>query len=80
MSIECHKFGYPGADAKPLEVLRLAEEYRRAAQALLPLGRRGQPDCSDAEREMLADGLRAYCERDTWAMIVLARRLLSPAT
>ena len=32
-------------------------------------------ECSDDEREMLTDGLRAYCERDTWAMVVLARRL-----
>ncbi|GAA4019151.1 hypothetical protein GCM10022280_18600 [Sphingomonas swuensis] len=36
-------------------------------------------DCSDEEREMLAEELKAYCGRDTWAMIVLARRLTGSA-
>lgn len=43
MSIEGQKFCYPGGDAKPADVLRLAQQYQLAAHALLPLGRRGQP-------------------------------------
>ena len=43
MSIEGQKFSYPGAVASPRQMLSLAEEYRRAAHALLPTGRRGQP-------------------------------------
>jgi len=43
VSIEGQKFVYPGGDAKPDEVLRLARQYQLAAQALLSLGRRGQP-------------------------------------
>ncbi len=43
MSIEGQKFFYPGALATPRQVLSLAEEYRQAAHALLPTGRRRQP-------------------------------------
>lgn len=31
--------------------------------------------CSELRREALADALKAYCERDTWAMVMVARRL-----
>lgn len=34
---------YPGEAATPLEIQRMAEEYRRAAELLLPTGRRGNP-------------------------------------
>lgn len=34
---------YPGELAGPDDVRRLADEYRKAALALLPLGRRGEP-------------------------------------
>jgi hypothetical protein len=34
---------YPGDLARPTDVLRLADEYRRAAGALVELGRRGDP-------------------------------------
>jgi hypothetical protein len=43
MSVEGQKFFYPGAVATPRQVLSLAEEYRRAAHALLSTGRRRQP-------------------------------------
>lgn len=43
MSIEGQKFSYPGAVASPRQMLRLAQEYRRAAHALFPTGRRRQP-------------------------------------
>lgn len=43
MSVEGQKFSYPGAVATPSQVLSLAEEYRQAARALLPTGRRRQP-------------------------------------
>ena len=43
MSIEGQTFFYPGAQASPLQILQLADEYRRAAHALLSLGRRGKP-------------------------------------
>ena len=42
MSIEGQKI-YPGEDATALQVLMLAEEYRRAAETLLPTGRRRKP-------------------------------------
>jgi hypothetical protein len=34
---------YPGGSATAEQVFRLAEEYRKAAQILMPLGRRGDP-------------------------------------
>ncbi len=43
MSIEGQKFPYPGAVASLEQMLTLAEEYRRAAHALLPTGRRKRP-------------------------------------
>lgn len=42
MSIEGQPF-YPGETATPQQILILAEEYRRAAEAVLPTGRRRQP-------------------------------------
>ena len=42
MSIEGQKFT-PGDEATPQQVLELAHEYRWAADALLPTGRRGKP-------------------------------------
>ena len=42
MSIEGRKI-YPGEAATALQVLRLADEYRRAAETLLPTGRRRKP-------------------------------------
>jgi hypothetical protein len=42
MSIEREKF-YPGDDATALQVLELADEYRKAALALLATGRPGKP-------------------------------------
>lgn len=33
------------------------------------------PACDPLRREALAEALKAYCERDTWAMIAIARRL-----
>ena len=34
---------YPGESATPEQILKLAEEYRKAAHLLLQLGRRGDP-------------------------------------
>ena len=42
MSIEGQSF-YPGETATPQQIVDLADEYRRAAEALLPTGRRRQP-------------------------------------
>ena len=42
MSVEGHRF-YPGDTATPPQLLQLADEYRRAAEALLPTGRRRAP-------------------------------------
>lgn len=42
MSIEGQKF-YPGEAATPRQILLLANEYRRAADALREMGRRGKP-------------------------------------
>jgi hypothetical protein len=33
------------------------------------------PDCTEEERKILAQQLKDYCGRDTWAMVVLARHL-----
>jgi hypothetical protein len=42
MSFEGQKF-YPGEDATAPQVLMLADEYRKAAETLLPTGKRGKP-------------------------------------
>jgi hypothetical protein len=42
MSVEGQKF-YPGDGASPAQVLELAAEYHRAANAVLSEGRRGNP-------------------------------------
>jgi HEPN domain-containing protein len=42
MSVDEQKT-YPGETASPCDVLALADEYRRAAEALLPTGRRSSP-------------------------------------
>ena len=42
MTIEGHKF-YPGEEATPEQVLRLANEYELAARQLAQCGRRGEP-------------------------------------
>jgi len=42
MSIEGQKI-YPGEEATALQVLMLADEYRKAAETLSPTGRRGKP-------------------------------------
>jgi HEPN domain-containing protein len=42
MSFEGQRF-YPGETATPRQMLDLAGEYRRAAEALLPMGRPRQP-------------------------------------
>ena len=34
-----------------------------------------EPACNSLRREALAEALKAYCERDTWAMIAIARKL-----
>jgi hypothetical protein len=34
------------------------------------------PGCSPARRWALEEGLKAYCERDTWAMVVVMRGLI----
>ena len=33
------------------------------------------PECAPERREALAEALEAYCERDSWAMVVIARGL-----
>ena len=43
MSIEGQTFWYPGADADPVSLLKMAEQYRLAAHALRLLGRRREP-------------------------------------
>ncbi|MCW1385068.1 DUF2779 domain-containing protein [Novosphingobium sp. KCTC 2891] len=37
------------------------------------------PDCDPDRRWVLEEGLKAYCERDTWAMVVVMRRLMGDA-
>lgn len=36
-----------------------------------------RPDCHPLRREALAESLKAYCARDTWAMVAVARRIAS---
>jgi len=33
------------------------------------------PACDPLRREALEEALKAYCERDTWAMVAVARAL-----
>jgi hypothetical protein len=37
------------------------------------------PKCETERRAQIAASLEAYCERDTWAMVVLLRRMISPS-
>jgi hypothetical protein len=37
------------------------------------------PTCPHERREALAEALKAYCERDTWAMVAIARALAGDA-
>lgn len=43
MSIEGQKFGYPGGEAAPEELLALADEFKRIAEIARGAGRKGQP-------------------------------------
>lgn len=43
MSIEGQTFNFPGSEAEPSSLLNMAEQYRQAAEALRPLGRRRKP-------------------------------------
>lgn len=38
------------------------------------------PDCDPLRREALEEALKAYCERDTWAMVAVARGLTGKAS
>jgi hypothetical protein len=35
------------------------------------------PQCAPERRAEIASSLEAYCERDTWAMVVLLRRMVN---
>lgn len=43
MSFEGQQFTYPGSDAEPASLLKMAEQYRLAADVLLPHGQRRAP-------------------------------------
>ncbi len=52
-----------------------ALEVKDGANAQDAWSEAAQPDCEPLRREVLAEALKAYCERDTWAMIAVARGL-----
>jgi hypothetical protein len=51
---------YPGALATPIDVLRLADEYRQAAKAIAGLGRRGDPVSMAPYRLMAIHAVELY--------------------
>lgn len=59
----------PGLDYTALEVKDGGNAQVAWAEAV-------DPNCNPLRREALTDALRAYCERDTWAMVVVARGLV----
>jgi len=59
MSIEGQPI-YPGESASPCDVLALAHEYRRAAEALLPAGRRRAPMSRAPYRLLAIHALELY--------------------
>jgi hypothetical protein len=61
MSIEGQKF-YPGEDAEPGELLRLAVEYRRAAKLLLENGRRRDPLSFSPYRFVVIQSVELYLD------------------
>ena len=50
-------------------------EVKDGGNAQLAWGEAARADCDPLRREALADALKAYCERETWAMVVVARKL-----
>ncbi|TMM44982.1 DUF2779 domain-containing protein [Qipengyuania marisflavi] len=50
-------------------------EVKDGGNAQLAWAEAAQKRCSVARREALAEALKAYCQRDTWAMITIARAL-----
>ena len=59
MSVEGQSF-YPGEAATPQELLALANEYRAAGEALLPIGRRGVPRSRAPYRLVAIHALELY--------------------
>jgi hypothetical protein len=71
MSLECQQF-YPGQEATPEQILMLAHEYRRAAEALLPTGRRGKSLSRAPYRLLAIQAIELYLNA------VLLNRVLPP--
>ena len=59
MSVEGQNF-YPGDEAVPRKVLTLAHEYRKAAETLLPTGRRGKPLSRSPYRLVVIQAVELY--------------------
>ena len=72
MSIEGQKI-YPGENATALQVLALADEYRKAAETLLPTGRRGKPLSRAPYRLVAIQAIELYLNA------LMLSRGLSPA-
>ena len=51
-------------------------EVKDGGNAQLAWQEAADPACNTLRREALAEALMAYCERDTWAMVVIGRRLV----
>lgn len=51
-------------------------EVKDGGNAQLAWQEAADPACSPSRREALAEALKAYCERDTWAMVVVSRKLV----
>ena len=54
-----------------------ALEVKDGGNAQLAWHQAADPACTTLRRDVLSDALKAYCERDTWAMVVVARALLT---
>lgn len=52
-----------------------ALEVKHGGEAQAAWLEAARPACDPLRREALEEALRAYCERDTWAMVAVARAL-----
>ncbi|MCS3956727.1 hypothetical protein GGP81_003275 [Salinibacter ruber] len=49
--------------------------FQEGMEAVVQYSRIASPETSDSEAREIEEDLLAYCERDTWALVVIHRSL-----